>query len=147
MTPRSYVPKPLRSSSEGGTDTVVNVNACAETPSTSRAAMYHPVLNPMRGKGLLHVIDGSDYIMTLIQITGAILFWRGIWCSWDALFGFSVWSEVSSVVLGLALMTGARWIRGLMDENTASQPVGGSNHNAMLLDKRRSSGLEDEDGT
>lgn len=66
---------------QGGTETIVNVSACAETPSTSRAAQYHPVLNPMRGKSLLHTIDFEDYLMTLVQITGAILFWRGIWCS------------------------------------------------------------------
>ncbi|KAL4444676.1 hypothetical protein ABPG77_002493 [Micractinium sp. CCAP 211/92] len=42
---------------------------------------------------------------TLIAVTGVILFWRGVWNTWDVFFGSdSLLSNVGSLVLGLVIM-------------------------------------------
>lgn len=48
---------------------------------------------------------------TLIAITGVILYWRGIWNSWDYFFGLSIWSEAASVVTGLVVMLTMRYLQ------------------------------------
>lgn len=48
---------------------------------------------------------------TLIAITGVVLYWRGIWNSWDYCFGLSVWSEGASVVTGLIVMITMRYLQ------------------------------------
>ena len=54
---------------------VVNLTA---TPHTDDDA----VLDTFRGRTFFEVLDGRDYLVTLFQITGAILLWRGVWVSW-----------------------------------------------------------------
>ncbi|KAL3161806.1 hypothetical protein ABBQ38_008898 [Trebouxia sp. C0009 RCD-2024] len=48
---------------------------------------------------------------TLIAITGVILYWRGVWNSWDYCFGLSIWSETASVVTGLVVMLTMRYLQ------------------------------------
>lgn len=48
---------------------------------------------------------------TLIAITGVVLYWRGIWNSWDYCFGLSIWSEMASVVTGLIVMITMRYLQ------------------------------------
>ncbi|DBA79794.1 hypothetical protein WJX77_004901 [Trebouxia sp. C0004] len=48
---------------------------------------------------------------TLIAITGVVLYWRGIWNSWDYFFGLSIWSEGASVVTGLIVMITMRYLQ------------------------------------
>jgi hypothetical protein len=37
-----------------------------------------------------------------------VLFWRGVWNTFDILFGSSLYSQLASMVLGLAVMMGVR---------------------------------------
>ena len=39
---------------------------------------------------------------------GVVLFWRGVWNTFDILFGSSLYSQLASMVLGLAVMMGVR---------------------------------------
>lgn len=48
---------------------------------------------------------------TLIAITGVVLYWRGVWNSWDYCFGLSIWSEGTSVVTGLIVMIAMRYLQ------------------------------------
>ncbi|KAK9812236.1 hypothetical protein WJX73_006111 [Symbiochloris irregularis] len=41
---------------------------------------------------------------TLIAITGVVIFWRGVWTTWDYFFGFAIWSELGAIATGLGIM-------------------------------------------
>ncbi|GAB4821555.1 hypothetical protein N2152v2_008601 [Parachlorella kessleri] len=48
--------------------------------------------------------DVRANLYTLIAVTGVILYWRGVWNTWDYLFGLGLWSEVACVATGLSIM-------------------------------------------
>ncbi|KAL4427646.1 hypothetical protein ABPG75_001735 [Micractinium tetrahymenae] len=49
--------------------------------------------------------DVRANVYTLVAVTGVILFWRGVWNTWDVLFGTdTLLSNVGSLFVGLAVM-------------------------------------------
>lgn len=49
--------------------------------------------------------DVRANVYTLVAVTGVILFWRGVWNTWDVFFGAdSLLSNVGSLVVGLVVM-------------------------------------------
>ncbi|PSC68613.1 ubiquitin-conjugating enzyme [Micractinium conductrix] len=52
--------------------------------------------------------DVRANMYTLVAVTGVILFWRGVWNSWDALFGTELVSNMASMVVGLLIMSVVR---------------------------------------
>lgn len=48
--------------------------------------------------------DVRANVYTLIAVTGVILFWRGVWNSWDSLFGTELASNMGSMAVGLVIM-------------------------------------------
>ncbi|KAK9826101.1 hypothetical protein WJX81_003125 [Elliptochloris bilobata] len=43
-------------------------------------------------------------VLTLLACTGVIMYWRGVWSLWDLLVGTSLWSDLASIAVGLAVM-------------------------------------------
>lgn len=37
-------------------------------------------------------------------LAGVVLFWRGVWNTWDYLFGLGLWSELACIATGLSIM-------------------------------------------
>lgn len=52
--------------------------------------------------------DVRANLYTMMAITGVVLYWRGIWTTWDFLFGFTIWSELGAILTGLAIMLAFR---------------------------------------
>lgn len=48
--------------------------------------------------------DVRSNVYTLVAVTGVILFWRGVWNTWDVLFGTGLDSNVGCMVVGLVIM-------------------------------------------
>ncbi|PRW45386.1 ubiquitin-conjugating enzyme [Chlorella sorokiniana] len=48
--------------------------------------------------------DVRANVYTLIAVTGVILFWRGVWNTWDSIFGTELQSNIGSMVVGLVIM-------------------------------------------
>ena len=57
----------------------------------------------------------------------------------DVLFGFSIWSEAAAVVLGLLIMTSARWLRSMPDTARRYSSQSG----VRLLNRNK--GMRDDD--
>mmetsp|Transcript_16901 Transcript_16901/g.50463 ORF Transcript_16901/g.50463 Transcript_16901/m.50463 type:complete len:115 (-) Transcript_16901:655-999(-) len=55
--------------------------------------------------------DWHANVYTLVAITGVVLFWRGLWTLWDAMFGLSIISNVCSLLLGLTIITVFRLLK------------------------------------
>eukprot|EP00887_Chlorella_sp_A99_P001214 scaffold14.g1214.t1 len=53
--------------------------------------------------------DVRANFFTLVAVTGVILFWRGVWNTWDYFFGTgNLYSELGSLLLGLGIMLAIR---------------------------------------
>ncbi|KAK9904217.1 hypothetical protein WJX75_007060 [Coccomyxa subellipsoidea] len=52
--------------------------------------------------------DVRANLYTIIAITGVVLYWRGIWTTWDYFFGFTIWSELGAILTGLGIMIAFR---------------------------------------
>ncbi|BDA45847.1 hypothetical protein COCOBI_07-6340 [Coccomyxa sp. Obi] len=52
--------------------------------------------------------DVRANLYTIMAITGVVLYWRGIWTTWDFFFGFTIWSELGAILTGLAIMIAFR---------------------------------------
>lgn len=53
--------------------------------------------------------DVTANFWTLIAVIGVVLFWRGLWNMWDCIFGTEIWSNLSSLLVGLVIMIGVRF--------------------------------------
>ena len=54
--------------------------------------------------------DVRANVYTLIAVTGVILFWRGVWNTWDSLFGTELASNMGCMAVGLAIMSVIRFL-------------------------------------
>lgn len=95
-----------------------SASASASSASSASPAPVTPqtvvVPSPVAPDALLvefeHKLQGDLKAVgvTIVAITGVIVFWRGVWSMLDHLLGDSVFGDVACVVIGLLIVLGVR---------------------------------------